>query len=576
MRRGWSVALLAVVVVGAACTAPSRAVPAGAAEPTTRGISGPSRLTLAVQNDVSVLATKLQVGPGVSGGVGHDLSALSNSPLVVLDGQGMPQPRLAAELPSREQGTWTIHPDGTMATTWRIRPNARWHDGQPVTSRDFAFALQVYLDPEVAVIHRNPERLVERIEAVDDATFIIHWNQFYRSANRLIVEELEPLPEHILAAVYERGDKTGFQNASFWTTPSYVGNGPYVLTDRTEGIQRVYRAFDEYVLGRPKIDEVVVRMMPDQNSLLANLLSGAVDATTSTTLNQQSGLTLQQEWDRTGDGRLVNTLATFIFAEFQHHPERVQQPALLDVRVRRAIAYGIDRVALNAVVSGGRAPTPEAPMHPADPLYPRADQFTARYPYDVARALSLLEEAGWRKPTGKLVDGDGEPFRVNARTVARADNETVVRIMAGDLTALGMDVAQTTLSVAEDSDREQRARFPGLGLHTVSTMEVPEGLADFTTAECATADNRWTGRNRRCWSNAEFDRLFRFATTTVDGQVRADSTVQMLRLFAEDVAIVPLTYYIHNIAARRGLAGVSPHWHAQRGSTWFIHEWRWE
>jgi peptide/nickel transport system substrate-binding protein len=575
IRPGLGTALTAIVLL-AACTpgtsgpSPSAGAPAAGATP-----ERPSRIVVAIQNDVSVLATKLQIGPGVSGGPGHDLSGISNNPLVVLDGNGVAHPRLAAELPSRERGTWTVNADGTMRTTWKIRPNALWHDGTPVSSDDFIFALKVYLDPEIQVIHRNPERIIEQIEPIDQKTFVIHWTQLYRGADRLIVEQLEPLPSHILASLYDQQDKVAFQNASFWTTTSYVGNGPFVLTDRVEGVQRTYRAFDRYMLGKPRAGELVVQITPDQNVVLAALMSDAVDVTTSTTLNQQTGLTLQQEWDRTGGGSMVRTLANFLFGEFQHHPDRVRQPALLDPRVRRAIILAIDRESLNEVIAAGQTQTPQLPMHPADPWYARALQGAPPYPYDVTRSLQFLEEAGWVRRSNALMDASGKPFEVNIRTVRRADNETIVRIWASYLTDLGMSVTQTTLSVAEDADRQQRAEFPGLGLGSIRTMEMPDGLSDFISAECPTAENQFVGRNRRCWRNPEFDGLFALGSRSLDDAVRADSTVHMLQLAMQDAAMIPLIYQNQNIGVRKGVVGVSPYWHAQKGGTWFVHEWGW-
>ncbi len=576
MRR-WVCRYVAATIFLFACAPPGadHLPPAPTELASSPSLARPSRLVVAIQNDVSVLATKFQVGPGVAGGVGHDLSALSNNPLVVLDDHGMPQPRLASAIPSRDSGTWTLNPNGTMTTTWTIRPNAQWHDGKPVTSADFTFAFKLYMDPEIQVIHRSPERLIERIEPLDDKSFVIHWNQLYRGADRLIVEQLEPLPAHILAALYDQGDRAAFQNAPFWTTPAYVGNGPYVLTERVEGVQRTYRAFDQYMLGKPKTDEIVVLMTPDQNVVLANVLAGTVDVTTSTTLNQQAGLTLQREWVRTGEGYLVNTLGNFIYGEFQHNPERVQQPALLDLRVRQAIILAIDRASLNEVVSGGRAPTPQLPMHTEDPWYSRVLQAAPPYAYDVARSLQLLEDAGWTRRGTALTDAGGEAFKVNVRTVGRADNETVVRIWASYLSDLGMSVTQTTLSVAEDSDREQRATFPGLGLNAIGTMEMPDGMADFIGEDCPKAENRYVGRNRRCWNNQEFDRFFKIASGTMDDEMRANSTAQMLRLLMQDAAMIPLTYYIHNIAVRKGIVGVAPHWHTQKGASWFVHQWSW-
>ena len=88
----------------------------------------------------------------------------------MIDSRGGLQPRLAAELPSQDRGTWRINADGTMATTWKIRPNALWHDGQPVRAQDFIFAHQVYLDPEIEVVNRNPEVLMQGLELLDGSS----------------------------------------------------------------------------------------------------------------------------------------------------------------------------------------------------------------------------------------------------------------------------------------------------------------------------------------------------------------------------------------------------------------------
>jgi ABC-type transport system substrate-binding protein len=132
---------------------------------------------MGVGADTPHLSTKLN--PESVRTFSFDRWFLVNSPLVTLDSQGAPRPLLAANIPSRERGTWTVHPDNTMATTWRINPHAVWHDGRSVTSGDFLFALRVYLDPELEVFQRELELLIDRIELVDDTTFVAHWKQIY-------------------------------------------------------------------------------------------------------------------------------------------------------------------------------------------------------------------------------------------------------------------------------------------------------------------------------------------------------------------------------------------------------------
>src|SRR5688500_17107096 len=69
--------------------------------------------------------------------------------LVVHDDQGRPLPHLADALPSMEAGTWTVLPDGTMETVWRLRAGSKWHDGTPLSAQDIAFAWQVANNPDI-------------------------------------------------------------------------------------------------------------------------------------------------------------------------------------------------------------------------------------------------------------------------------------------------------------------------------------------------------------------------------------------------------------------------------------------
>jgi peptide/nickel transport system substrate-binding protein len=566
--------MLSALVLAACAPTPlpqapgSGAARAGAESPRT---VGPSRVRVAIGAEVDNLSTKLGGGTNAA-----EYNFMTNSPLVLRNAQGQAMPLLAAELPARENGTWVVNPDGTMRTTWKIRPHARWHDGQPVVTRDFVFAHQVYLDAAMPIANRQPEQFIARLEPVDEQTFVLHWKQLYPWANELVQRELEPLPAHLMERVYAVGDPEQFLNHRFWSSADYVGTGPYRLVQWDQGVQQIYRAFDDYFLGRPQIDEVIFRIIPDTNTMLANLLAGEVDtAVGATSLGQQAGATLKEQWTQTGGGEVFITPVRFRHTQIQFDPAYLEQPALLDVRVRRALVHALDRESMAQVVSAGLSPATEIYLTPSDPLYAEAQPIIARYPYDPNRALALLREAGWvRAGAEPLVDARGEPFKLDIRTTASTDNQTELSIMAADLAQVGMQLSQTVIPQSRIGEAEYVIKFPGLN-NTGLSIQTPDTLRRGITAECPDPNRRYAGGNRGCWSHTEFDRLYEVASSSLDPGERGRAVTQALKILTEDVGLIGLFYTSENIPVRTGLVGPGPRWPGQIGNTWNIHEWTW-
>jgi peptide/nickel transport system substrate-binding protein len=504
-----------------------------------------------------------------------EINFLTNSPLVVLEPQGAPRPLLAAELPSRDRGTWVINPDGTMRTVWNVRPGARWHDGEPVSSRDFAFALRVYHDPAIPSRDRLPERYMERIEPLDDRGFTIYWAQPYPWANELILHQLAPLPEHILGALYDASTADAFVAHPFWSSPAYVGNGPFRLVQWDPGSQMVFHASADYFLGRSPLDEVILRILADDSTLVASVLAGAIDATLGSTLDQQGGATIRRQWTQSGEGTVLITPTNFRHLRFQFDATKNRQPALLDVRVRRALSHAIDRETLAEVVSEGSSGATDIPLTPTDPVYAQAGQVITRYPYDPGRALALLEEAGWSRRADGALAGSSGVLAVDLREGQGSDTEAEGAIIAADLGKIGIQVALELIPQSRIRDLEYRASFPGMASGSLP-VGLPRALDFGASAQCANAERRYAGVNRGCWTNAEFDRRYDMVTTALDPAVRADALVQALKIATEEVGVIGLAYQTQAFAVRKGLVGPVSRWPSQSGSTWNIHEWRWE
>src|SRR5437899_635639 len=141
---------------------------------------------------------------------------------------------------------------------------------------------------------------IEGASVVDDRTALVRWKQPYIDAHQMFtIAYGYVLPKHILQSVYEE-DKATLTQIPFWTQ-SFVGTGPFRVQDYIPGTRIVLTAFDQYLPGRPKIDEIDVDYLPDPNTVLANLLAGTADLTIGVGLPIDSALDMRDRWT---DGRV--------------------------------------------------------------------------------------------------------------------------------------------------------------------------------------------------------------------------------------------------------------------------------
>lgn len=265
-----------LALIAMACApqpSPSSALPASSTARSGESAADrqPRILTLALGREPSALNAKLNSGSGV-----EEARWIFSGYLAGVDKFGRAHPMLAEELPSLEDRSWMVKADGTMETTWRVRSSAHWHDGVPLSSRDFVLAWRVYNDPEFPGQPVQIERLMSAVEPVDARTFVVRWRQVYAFANVLSAPHLEAIPSHLLEALYLT-DKPAFINGRHWTT-EYIGSGPFRVDQWEPGSQSMsLLAHDSFALGRPKIDRLHVQFISDTRAAVAGLLAGTLD-----------------------------------------------------------------------------------------------------------------------------------------------------------------------------------------------------------------------------------------------------------------------------------------------------------
>ena len=261
----------------------------------------PKILSVAIQQEPAAF-----FGFGELGGASRTVAGGSANPskilhegLVSKNERGEFEPRLATEGISVERGTWRANPDGTMETIWKLRPNARWHDGAAFSSADLLFSFNLRKDPEIAVstIAGGRWDLIESASAPDPTTFILRWSSVYVRANE--ATDTEPYPSHLLSELYAR-DKGAFVNSPYFST-EFVGLGPYMLDRWEQGSHMELARFDGYFLGAPSLDRIIIRFIADPSAMVANILSGTIDLVLPTGVGLETASEVKRRWEGTGN-----------------------------------------------------------------------------------------------------------------------------------------------------------------------------------------------------------------------------------------------------------------------------------
>lgn len=506
-------------------------------------------------------------------GGGDALDDLFNATLTAKDHQGAAQPVLLEALPALHTDSWRVFADGRMETIYRLRPGLMWHDGQPLLAEDFAFAWRLYSDPALGVFTAKPQDQMESVTAVDARTFVVRWQFPYPDAD-ILGKEFPPLPQHILGPpfssyVQDASYRDALVNHPYWTT-EYVGLGPYRLEQWESGIAFRGVAFDRYVRGAPRIGRIVAQFFADENTVLANILSETVHFAANLTLRFEHGVTLEREWSGTSRGTVVfSTGGTPHHALVQFRPEYQKTSALLDLRVRKALAHAIDKQALLNGLFDGQGIIAQTSAPTEEPYYPEVERIVTKYAYDPRRTEELMNEAGLRKGgSGFYASAAGERFRPDFTTLTGTVFERHHAIMLDTWVRVGIDVNPSILPAVQVRNSEVRSTFSGM--MQAGGTDFGTGFG-FSTSAIGTPSSGWRGPNRGGWSSPQYDRLWEAYNTTLGRPEREGILIQMFKMISDELPAFPL---YHNPSVRAHVSGLTGP-RAESNYWWNVHEWEW-
>ena len=381
-------------------------------------------------------------------------------------------------------------------------------------------------------------------------------------------------PRHILEQPFAQMDSPAFVNLPFWTF-EYVGLGPYRVDRWEAGAFLEATAFDGHALGRPRIDRLRLTFIADPNTALANMLTGEAHFVAEPLLGYEEGATLEREWAARGGGMVFFGPVLFRMSEIQFRPELVNPKALLDLRVRRALAHAFDTPGALEVFTGGRGVLTFTMTSPLAAYYPVVERVITKREYDPRTARQVLDEAGMVRGADSIyVSAAGEPLKVELWSSGGATFERENRIFVDSLRQAGIEAIPQTLVPVRMADTEFRAHRPGL--FTTGAGSLDGRLGQYSISAIPGPHNRWQGNNRGGWENVEYERLWQAYNGTLDRSERVQQIAEMERLINEDAASIPHYFTVGVNAHTRHLEGpgirMTPD--APR-SIYHIQNWRW-
>jgi peptide/nickel transport system substrate-binding protein len=466
--------------------------------------SGPKTITVAIAGAPPVLDGRFNTSSNKPGW--NEAALLYSGELTSLDNGAILKPRLAEAAPTTENGNWKVFPDGTMETRVTIKPGAAWHDGTPLTTADLLFTDRVAHDRSLPQAVQTAHMHLDRMEAVDDRTILMHWKQPFIQADRY--PSGHALPGHILEKGYD-ADHQSILSHPYLTT-EFVGTGPFKVTSYDPGVAMSLTAFDQYVLGRPKIDQIEVRFIIDLGATMANILAGEIDMTLGRGLSTEQGVQLQNQWR---DGRVTYDYKSWLAVYRQYIDPN--PPVISTLPFGKGLMHAIDRQEMVDTLNFGYSAVAEISLDLSHPQYNEILNRVPRYPYDPRRAAQYFQDAGYaRGGDGVHVNGAGQRLELEIRTTGDLDIQLKsIAAMADYLRRAGMVVTETVIPTLLAGDRPYRVTFPGLQLLRQPYGE--DALVGFLhSSRLPTPENGYVGGNNSRYSNREWDALLdRYAMT---------------------------------------------------------------
>ncbi|ADG82094.1 ABC transporter substrate-binding protein [Thermincola potens] len=437
--------------------------------------------------------------------------------------------------------SWSISSDG-LTYTFKLRKDVKWHDGQPFNAGDVKFTLDTILDPRTNTPVKSEFEQVKEVKVIDDYTVELKLAKpFPPLLDKL---SIGIVPKHLL-------EGKDINSADFNNNP--VGTGPFKFKEWQRGKAFTVVANDSFYNGRPKLDKVIFKFLPDPNVRALQLETGEIDLA----YLEPDQLERMQKVDRIK----VYQVPT---ADYRVMMYNMKSPLWQDVRVRKAVNYAIDRQAVLDGILKGKGQVAYGPLQLSWANNPNV----TKYDYDLNKAKALLAEAGWKPgPDGILVkNGKKFEFKITC-PVTDPVRVSIANALVTELKKIGIAATPEPLDWSVIKIPECEAFILGWGS--------PFDPDDHTYKLFHSSQIANGGNNHMSYRNPKVDKLLEEARTTVDKNKRKELYGQFQQELANDPPYNFIVYLDALYGVNKNITGIKTRTlgHHGAGFLWNIEEW---
>ncbi|MDP9123487.1 MAG: peptide ABC transporter substrate-binding protein [Pseudomonadota bacterium] len=535
-------------------------------KPTRRGGGGPLRLLL--WQGPTLLNPHFATGTKDQEGCRPFYESLAR-----YDADGVLVPVLAAEIPSRANGG--IAADG-LSTTWKLKKNVNWHDGQPFTADDVVFNWQYATDPAGGAFSTGFYANVKSIEKIDASTVRINFVKptpiWDRSCSLWLI------PKHVF------GPYIGAKSREAPANLKPVGTGPYKFVAFTPGdLVRGEANMNYYLPNRPFFDTIEIKGGGDATSAArAVLQTGEFDYA----WNVQVEDNVLKQMETGGKGQMVfkpsgNPESIFLNAadpwtevDGERANVKTKHFAFSDPAVRKAFGLLVDRKSVQDFVYGRAAAATANALN--NPVQYNSKAIVAEFNVDKANAL--LDGAGWKRGADGVRAKDGRRLKLVFQTSINSVRQKVQAIVKQACAKAGIEIELKTVQASvffssDTANPDTYGKFFAdieMYLNTRAGTDPDRFMQQWVSWEVCQKSNGWQWQNKCRWSSPEYDKAFRASEQELDPVKRAALFIQMNDMACNAGYVVPVAVRAQVAALSKSISAPLTGWDIDLSG---LHDW---
>ena len=474
----------------------------------------------------------------------QDAARIFYEPLASWSADGDLIPILAAEIPSVANGG--VAKDG-LSVIWKLKRDVNWHDGHPFTADDCVFNWQYAADPATASTTTgsyqdiNVVKLDDHTVRVEFKTPTPFWARAFVGINMII-------PKHLFEAY------TGAKSRDAPANLAPVGTGPYTFVSFKPGDLVQGKLNPNYHMpNRPYFDTIEMKGGGDAVSAArAVLQTGEFDFAWNLQVEDE----ILKRLEASGKGNVaitpggsieyiqLNNTDPWTTVDGERSSIKTKHPFLSDPAVRNALNLLVDRASVHKYIYGRTGvDTPNFLNAP-----PRFVSKDTSYEFNVAKAIKLLDDGGWKPGTDGVREKNGVKLHAVYQTSINAPRQKTQEIVkqACQKAGISIEIKSITASVYFSSDvanpDTNRKFYADIQMYTTTMTQPDPGplMRAFLSTEVASKANKWQGFNVTRWQNAGYDKLYEQSDSELDPVKRAALFIAMNDMVIKDVVVIPI------------------------------------